>query len=48
LLNFFRSEDHVARWRQTHPDEPGVATPLADAFVLARRIFGGVLQADQQ
>ncbi|TMQ24313.1 MAG: hypothetical protein E6K82_09155 [Candidatus Rokuibacteriota bacterium] len=43
MLNFFRSEDHARNWRRTQPDEPGVATPLAQAFVLGKRLFGDVL-----
>jgi Alkylmercury lyase len=43
VLNFFRSEEHLRAWRRGNPDVPGAATPVADAFVLGRRLFGDLL-----
>jgi hypothetical protein len=33
----------VRSWRRKHPDEPGAATPLAQAFLLGKRLFGDLL-----
>ncbi len=30
-------------WRTENPDLPGAGTPLAEAFILARRLFGDLL-----
>jgi hypothetical protein len=31
-------------WRTENPDVPGAGTPLAEAFILARRLFGDLLE----
>jgi hypothetical protein len=30
-------------WRTANPDVPGSGTPLAEAFILARSLFGDLL-----
>lgn len=46
MLNFFRSEEHLRAWRDRHPDSVGAGTPLAEAFKLGGRIFGGLLHVE--
>src|SRR5262249_29398021 len=43
-VNFFRSEEHLKAWRAANPETVGAGATVAEAFKLARRIFGGVLQ----
>ncbi len=43
-LNFFRSEAHLQQWRATHPEVPGAAASLDEAFKLGARIFGELLR----
>lgn len=42
-LNFFRSEEHLGSWWEAHPDVPGAAAVLDEAFALGARIFGKLL-----
>lgn len=44
-LNFFRSSEHLESWRAAHPDAPGAAAVLDEAFKLARKVFGELLPA---
>lgn len=43
-LNFFRSEEHLRPWRAAHPDLPGAAALLEEAFKVGARIFGELLR----
>lgn len=43
-LNFFRSKDHLREWREKHPEVPGAAAVLEEAFKLGARIFGELLR----
>jgi hypothetical protein len=36
-------EEHLAAWWAAHPAIEGAGTPVAEAFALGRRIFGGLL-----
>ncbi len=42
-LNFFRSEAHLRLWRETHPESPGAAAVLEEAFKVGAKIFGELL-----
>lgn len=44
-LNFFRSEEHLGRWRERHPGVPGAPVGLRDAFRIGATIFGELLPA---
>lgn len=43
-LNFFRSEEHLGRWREVEPETPGAAASLGEAFRVGAEIFGGLLR----
>jgi hypothetical protein len=43
-LNFFSSEEHLRPWRESHPEVPGGAAVLQEAFKLGARIFGELLR----
>jgi hypothetical protein len=43
MINFFRSEDHLRLWREANPTAPGAGATVAEAFKVARRLFGGLL-----
>lgn len=43
-LNFFRSEAHLRSWREAHPDVPGAAAILEEAFNVGAKIFGELLR----
>lgn len=43
-LNFFRSKDHLREWWEKHPEVPGAAAVLEEAFKLGARIFGELLR----
>jgi hypothetical protein len=43
-LNFFRSEEHLRLWCAAHPDIPGAAALLEEAFKVGARIFGELLR----
>lgn len=42
-LNFFRSQEHLRAWREIHPEIPGAAVFLEEAFKLGAKIFGELL-----
>lgn len=42
-LNFFRSAEHLGRWRETYPDVPGAAAVLTEACALGAHLFGTLL-----
>ena len=42
-LNFFRSEEHLRSWWEAHPDVPGAAAVLDEAFTLGAKVFGKLL-----
>lgn len=39
-LNFFRSGEHLRSWLGTHPEVPGAAAVLEEAFKVGAKIFG--------
>jgi hypothetical protein len=43
-LNFFRSEEHLRSWWKSHPNVPGAAAVLEEAFKVAAKIFGEFLR----
>jgi hypothetical protein len=42
-VNFFRSEEHLRAWWAQASSPEGAGTPVAEAFELGRRAFGGLL-----
>jgi len=42
-VNFFRSEEHLRAWWEQPPSPDSAGTPVAEAFELGRRVFGGLL-----
>ncbi len=43
-LNLFRSSEHLESWREAHPDVPGAAAFLEEAFKVAAKVFGELLR----
>jgi len=43
-LNFFWSAEHLRNWREAHPEVPGAAAVLEEAFKVAAKIFGELLR----
>jgi hypothetical protein len=42
-VNLFRSEEHLRAWWVQASSPAGAGTPVAEAFELGRRVFGGLL-----
>ncbi len=43
-INFFSSAAHLQSWWDAHPDTPGAAAVLDDAFALGASVFGALLR----